>query len=284
MTSLDTVRPDHDTGNITMGLIIDFHTHAFPDQLAKTAVPHLATEGGVEPFLDGRVDSLLSSMDAAGIEKSVVCSIATRPSQFGAILTWSEAIRSRRIIPFPSVHPADPAREEQVRRIKDQGFMGIKMHPYYQDFFLDEARLLPVYEACSALGLILVMHTGYDIAFPDTRRAVPQQIAAVMSRFPELKLVATHLGAWRLWDEVEEHLVGEPVFMDLSFSLDYLDQEQARRLILKHPPHCVLFGSDSPWDGQRRCVEKLRGLALPTDLEERILGGNAQALLDSVSS
>ena len=87
--------------------IIDFHTHAFPDDLAARAVSALEKGAGVPAMLDGKVSSLLKSMDRAGIERSMVCSIATKPAQFQKILDWSKAVRSSRIIPFPSIRPAD---------------------------------------------------------------------------------------------------------------------------------------------------------------------------------
>ena len=92
--------------------IIDFHTHAFPEELAERAMKALLEEGkkksDVTAHLDGRVSSLLSSMDRNNIEKSIVCSIATKPSQFEPILAWSQKIRSDRLVPFPSLHPDDP--------------------------------------------------------------------------------------------------------------------------------------------------------------------------------
>lgn len=262
-----------------MPQIIDFHAHAFPDPVAAAAVPALAEKGQVNPCLDGRIDSLLAAMDQAGVEKSVLCSIATRPGQFESILSWSKAVRSERIIPFPSFHPESPEAMLQIRTIAAEGFKGIKMHPYYQNFSIDEERLLPFYEAMSMAGLVLVMHTGFDIGFPRERIAGPDRIARVLDRFPELKFVATHLGAWEMWDEVEELLTGRRVYMDISFSLQYLEREAARRLILAHPADRILFGSDSPWACQEEVVRLLKSLDLGGELEKRIFRGNALELL-----
>ena len=66
--------------------IIDFHTHAFPDELAERVIKMLEDEGGVKARLDGKISSLLGSMDKCGIEKSVICNIATKPAQFDSIL------------------------------------------------------------------------------------------------------------------------------------------------------------------------------------------------------
>ena len=213
------------------------------------------------------------------IQTSVICSIATKPDQFDAILTWSKVIRSQHILPFPSVHPADPDFRDHLHRIKAEGFSGIKMHPYYQRFFMDEERLLPFYQAVTSEKLILVMHTGFDLAFPRDRRATPLEILYVRQRFPDLLLVTTHMGAWQEWEEVEQHLIGQPIYMDIAFSLEYLDADRARRMIEAHPPGYVLFGSDSPWADQKKCLAQLRGLGLAPDVLAGVLGGNANRLL-----
>jgi predicted TIM-barrel fold metal-dependent hydrolase len=261
--------------------IIDFHAHAFPDQVAIGAIPYLEEEGGVKANHDGRISSLLSIMDREGVDKSIICCIATRPSQFESILSWSKQIRTERLIPFPSFHPNDPDILEHISHIKKEGFKGIKMHPYYQNFFLDDKKMFPAYEKISELGLILVMHTGFDIAFPRIRRCDPRQILNVMTRFPGLKMVTTHLGAWQQWAEVEEMLAGRNIYMDISYTLDQIDTQTARRIFLKHPKEYILFGTDSPWSGPQETHKNLQALELGAEREEMILRKNGLALLES---
>ncbi|MBN1556660.1 MAG: amidohydrolase family protein [Lentisphaerae bacterium] len=263
-------------------MIIDFHTHAFPDGLAERAMRTLLAETeAVTAYLDGTVGALLDSMDRAGIARSVVCSIATRPEQFENIFEWSRQIASDRIVPFPSVHPADPERGERLRRVREAGFRGIKLHPYYQDFVLNEDRLLPLYEQAAELGLIVVMHTGYDVAFPrDQRRADPAKTMDVVRRVPSLKLVTTHLGAWEDWDDVIALMLGQPVYMGLSYALDCMPREQARRMLLRHPATHLLFGSDSPWKDQAETLRLVRAMELGPEREAALLSGNASRLLD----
>lgn len=265
--------------------IIDFHTHAFPDALAERAVRALLEDGqkkyDVNAYLDGKVSSLISSMDQHGIEKSVICSIATRPSQFDPIIKWSKQIMSDRIIPFPSLHPESPDSAAQVRQIKTEGFKGVKFHPYYQDFEIDEKRLFPIYRELQNQGLIVVMHTGFDLAFERDRKCDPIKILRVLDAFPDLKLVTTHLGAWEDWDEVEKHLSGKKIYMEISFSLDCMPAETARRIIMNHPKDHILFGTDSPWAEQGKAIEQLKGLELGQEMEDRILRGNALKLLET---
>ena len=257
---------------------IDFHTHAFPDDLAEHAIGEL-TQGGAEPFLDGTTADLLRSMDEAGIDRSVICCIATKPDQFASILNWCKDIASERLIPFPSVHPEDPKAPERVRQVADEGFRGMKLHAYYQDFRLDEERLFPIYEELQRQGLVLVAHTGYDFAFPREKRAEPERIVAITERFPELSFVSSHLGAWRDWDAVEEHMVGRNIYMETSFGAELLGVERTKEILLSHPPDRLLFGTDSPWTDQERALELLESMDLPPDLEAKIMRENAAKLL-----
>jgi uncharacterized protein len=261
--------------------IIDFHTHAFPDELSERVIKMLENEGGVKARLDGKISSLLASMDKCGIEKSVICNIATKPAQFDSILQWCKKIGTERIIPFPSFHPYDPNFEDRIDEIKREGFKGIKFHPYYQNFTIDEEKIFPVYKKIADENLILVMHTGFDFAFARTRIADPEKILTIIEKFPSLKLVTTHLGAWEQWGEVEQFLLGKPIYMEISFSLDFLDVT-VRKIISNHPPEYILFGTDSPWTDQQNSVSLLKGLQLGEEKETHIFRKNAVKLLASV--
>jgi hypothetical protein len=260
-------------------LIIDFHTHAFPDAVAERAMPELAARAGITAALDGTIGALLTSMDRAGVAKSVVCSIATKVTQFEPILAWSKAIASDRLVPFPSVHPDDPHAADRVRRIKAAGFKGIKLHPYYQEFVLDDERVFPIYDACQSEGLLLACHTGFDIAFPRDRIADPARVRRVLRSFPYLLFAATHLGGWADWDEVERHILGRPIYTEISFARDFLDDDRLRDFMLRHPARYLLFGSDAPWRDPSEGLAHLRSLELGEERERLILGGNALRLI-----
>jgi len=264
--------------------IIDFHAHAFPDAIAARAISQLEHGGGVKAFLDGTVSSLLGSMDTAGIRTSVICSIATKPEQFDPILKWSKAIASPRIVPLPSIHPRAPDAVGQAHRVAEAGLLGIKLHPYYQDFDVDDEALFPLYRALDQLGLFVVCHTGFDFAFSRQHKADPVRILRVLDRVPSLRFITTHMGAWDDWDEVEKYLLGKPIAMDVSLSVDMLGRERARAMLSAHPADCILFGSDSPWSSQADTLGLLRALDLGAEREQRLLGKNAEALLVARSS
>ena len=259
--------------------LIDFHTHAFPDQLGEGTVQRLSARAGITAALDGTVTSLLGSMDRLGIEAAVVLSVATKPAQFDSILRWSLQIASSRLYPFASVHPDDPQALEHVSRIAEAGLKGIKLHPYYQGFLLDEPRLLPVYERVRDCGLLLLAHTGYDLGYPRDDVADPARVRNVLEAVPGLGFIASHLGGWMDWDRVEEHLLGRPVYLEISYALPYLGIRRARRLLRAHPPEYLLFGSDSPWADAGAALDALLALELGKELTERICYANAARLL-----
>lgn len=261
-------------------MIIDFHTHAFPENIASHAIPKLEAAANVKASTNGTIKGLLESMGHAGIEKSLVCSIATKPDQFTNILKWSNNIKSPRIVPLPSIHPTDNEVEAKISMIKQEGFCGIKMHPYYQNFILSSPLLTPIYESLIENDLFVVMHTGLDIAFTPDRRASPQEILTVTSKFPRLKFVATHFGSWNMWDEVEKTIIGHPLFIEISMALQFLSTEQAVRMFEAHPSDYLLFGSDSPWEGQKAAITRLKKLGLESSLEDKILSKNANQLLN----
>jgi hypothetical protein len=107
------------------------------------------------------------------------------------------------------------------------------------------------------------------------------RVLNVLRKFPRLAFVATHLGAWRDWELAEKELPAANLWIDTSYSLEFMPPEDARRLILCFPPDRVLFGSDSPWADQGRSLALLKGLSLGASREEAIISGNARTLLAS---
>lgn len=262
-------------------MITDFHTHAFPDSLAERAIRRLQEDNfSAKAVLDGRVSSLLASMDRAGIGRSVICSIATKPDQFDKIVGWCRTVASPRLVPLASIHPADPDAAGKVIRVSEAGLKGIKLHPYYQKFVLDDPALLPFFRELARQRLWVVCHTGFDVGFPRDRICDPARVRNLLDRVPDLRLITTHTGGWQDWSAVRRLLLGRPIYMEISYTLCVLPREDARDLLQSHTPGYLLFGTDSPWRDQSESLQLLRDLGLPPALERAILETNASLLLD----
>ena len=267
---------------------IDLHAHAFADTIAERAMTALmATMPPGYQAEDGRLGTLAAQLTASGFDAAVICSIATKPSQFDVILKWSEAIRNgafgeaaaRLAIPLLSVHPEDPERYRHIEQTARAGFKGIKLHPYYQGFALDAPATIDLLDCARRNGLVVVCHTGFDIAFPRERRCDPLRVRRLLDALPDLKFVASHLGGWMDWDEAERLLIGQPIDIEISMSLDYLPPGRVREMFLRHPADRLHFGSDWPWTRHDEQLARLEALQLPADRMQALMGGNAARLL-----
>lgn len=250
--------------------IFDSHSHAFPDHLAASAMKALMSEPvwmPIQHYHDGTVAGLLASMDRAAIERTILCSIATRPTQVTKITDWSAAIASDRLIPFASIHPDYPHPEAEVERIASLGLKGLKFHPQYMNCPVDDPRILRICRAAAKANLAVTIHGGHDLAFPKTELGSPQSLRALHEAVPDLRLLACHMGGWQRWEEVLIQLAGQRVYLETSYCLGQCPEDLLLKIIERHPWEYLLFGSDSPWADQVAELQAFDRLPLPRELK-----------------
>ena len=262
-------------------MVIDFHTHAFPDTLAQRAIASVVKACGrqYEPCSDGTLSGLISNMDKFGVDISVVQPVITKPSQLETLNRWAKDIESERIISFGAVHPDTDDYKRDIDFICSLGFKGLKFHPEYQHFTLDDDKMLKIYDYAIHKGLILLFHAGFDPAFPPPYHSNPKMFAEVYKKLGGGTIVAAHLGGQKQWDEVEEYICGTDIYIDTSMGFEYYSKEQFMRIVKSHGADKILFGSDSPWSKADYELECIRSLPLTDEERELILSGNARRLL-----
>jgi uncharacterized protein len=261
---------------------IDFHTHIFPDKIAKRAVAALAEESGeYVPRTDGTLKGLFASMDKAGISLSVVANIATRPSQILPIFEFCRHIAGERIVPLISVHPDNTMNEIGMlfARAADAGIKGIKLHPMYQGFSIDDRKMYPVYQLIEHFGFFVVFHTGYDMAFPGNIQGDVERVKTIADQFKELTIVATHVGGWRQWDRAGILGKCRNVYTETSITMTEINDGQFIKALSQFDEDRVLFGSDSPWSDQKEMLERTLNLRIPDSKKEKLMYLNARTLL-----
>jgi len=271
-------------------MIIDFHTHCFPDNLAKSAIDTLSAISNIDHFTNGTISGLKDSMSQAKIDYSVVLNIVVKKHQTEKTNLFARGLLDKNnpdydksIIPFASIHPDDETWRERLVKLKADGFKGIKLHPDYQGFSINDYKMEPIYTEIARLGLILVFHSGIDIGYPESVGASPDKIADVLPLLEKCKTVLAHMGAYGQYKDVLALLCNKNIFFDTSYSLDKMGDETARNIIRKHGFEKILFGTDSPWVNQAFYVNYLRNNICKDFLSAKqvnaILGGNASSLL-----
>ncbi|MDR0310694.1 MAG: amidohydrolase family protein [Acidobacteriota bacterium] len=261
-------------------MIIDFHTHVFPDRIAERAVSSMAAACGMlGPHIEASVDVLISELRRVDVDKAVALNIATSPQNMRAVNDFAQSLTAYdELIPFGSVHPAAPDALDELARIAEAGLKGVKFHPENQGFCVTEDRLIPIYEKISRLGLICVFHAGMDLRYRGCAYCSPEQFSAILPAFSS-PVVLAHMGGYMLWEDVLKHLAGRDVYLDTAYTYGTMPRPLAAELVNVHGADKILLGSDSPWMG---IGEHARMVALWGQNEEdtrKILGENARKLL-----
>lgn len=233
-------------------MLIDFHTHVFPDPIAKKAIPKLAAICGCPNQTDGTVSNTQEKMKAWGVDAFVLMHIATTPTQHTSVNNFAASIQKGNVFCFGSVHPRAQDPIAEMQRIHSLGLRGIKFHPDYQEFMVDGPRVFPLYEEAAGLGLPVLFHAGRDPLSPNLVHAPSEKLAKIADQFPNLTMIAAHMGGMDTPDEAEAFLLGKPnVYLDTAFISHYLQPEQAARMMRRHGLEHILFGSDCPWSDPR---------------------------------
>lgn len=257
-------------------MIIDFHTHVWPDAVARRAL------GGNIPdmslFGDGTVAGLAQAQDEAAVDRSVCLAVANTAQQLEAANGFVGMLDRSRFIPFGSVHPDAPA-DVNLGHLRANGVAGVKLHAIFQGYRLDDPRL---YDTLAALEgeFCVIAHVG-EGGGSDGAPCTPRMVADIARAFPRLALVACHFGGFHRFAEAEQELAGLPVLVDTAWppSLADLDPATVRERVRRHGVERVLFASDWPTASPAAEIEAVRRLGLDDDEVSMVLGGNACALL-----
>lgn len=261
-------------------MLIDFHTHAFPEQLATRAVSSLSHAcGGLMPQTNGTVASLKEEMAKDGVDIAVVQSIATNPRQMPKVNDFAIEINADpNIVAFGSVHPDAPDALEELERIHDAGLKGVKFHPEYQQFYANDEKMRPIYRKISQLGLVTLFHAGDDYGFPPPYHGMPDHLKDALHWF-DSPVVAAHWGGLGRGPEVLNTLCGENIYFDLSFGYSTIARDIAQAVIDKHGTDRLLFASDMPWHRPSWELRLLDTLDIGDEDRQKIHSGNAIKLL-----
>lgn len=278
----------------TKNMIIDFHTHVYPDPMAERIMAALGNFPGVVGHTDGTLGGLLRSMERAEIDKSVILPVNTRKGQFDTITKFAKHINETcdNLISFGGIHPDDDDIEAKLDYLKENGFKGIKIHPDYTETFIDDERYINIIIEAQKRGFIVVTHAGKDPAYatihcpPDKGRVMLDRVYAA-TEFNEPFFVFAHLGGNRLLSDVEKYLVGQNCYIDISCSFSDLGNfsnatdADILRVIRNHGADKILFATDSPWNDQKAYIERVQKLDGLSDIEkELIFSKNAEQLLN----
>ena len=257
--------------------IIDIHTHIYPDEIAVKATDSIRDfydiHGG---RMDGTVSTLLERSRLAGIGRQVTLPVAVRPDRVRSINDFirRQADLHRQFIPFGTVHAAMEDVGWETERILSMGMKGIKLHPDFSRFGLDDERLFPMYETVRG-KIPVIFHMGdkrYDWSHP-------YRLRRLLELFPGLEVIAAHFGGYSMYETAYELLYDTDCVMDISSSMMFMAEGVAEKYIGIYGAERMAYGTDYPlWDPVTE-VEAFQKLKLTPDQFDQIAHRTAERIL-----
>ncbi len=261
-------------------MIIDAHAHIFPDKIAEKASEGISQFYDLHVEYNGTIAALLQQGEKAGIDRYIVQSVATVPHQVQSInnfIAESVAHYPDKFTGFAAIHPDYEDVVGEIERIQSMGLKGLKLHPDFQKFQVDDEKAFPIYEAAEG-RLPILFHAGdhrYDFSGPE-------RLYKIAKRFPKLTIIGAHLAGWSEWDKAAELFGGGQIYADLSSSLYAFTPERAAELIRNLGTKRVMFGTDYPMWGAEEELERFNAIPFTDEEREDILCNNALRLLGEI--
>ncbi len=236
--------------------IVDVHAHAFDEKIAVKATENLVKYYGIDSVADGRLIHLTESAKKHKVDKLVLCATATKPTQVEMINNYVSGLLGEHTIGLGTLHPDYDNIEGEIERIIDLGLSGLKFHPIFQGFEIDEEKAMKMFSHIGS-KLPVLIHVGDR----NSDASSPKRLARVMEKYPDITFIAAHLGGYSEWEEAKEYLVGKNVYFDTSSSVRFLKPSYAKEIIRTHGADKILFGTDYPLSDhefEMKCLKKLR--------------------------
>lgn len=266
-----------------MQKVVNTHCHIYPKKIASKAVESIGNFYNLNMALDGTVEGLVQDGEKIGTVHYLVHSVATSPKQVKSIneFIFSEIKDHPDLFTgFGALHPDSDDIEEDVNYLVNLGLKGIKLHPDFQQFALNEERSFKLAEVVDNHNLPMLIHCGdYRYNYSNTK-----ELKELLESFPNLTVIGAHFAGWSIWEESTKEFAGnfDNLFVDVSSSLYGLSPETANELIHAYGVDKVLFGTDFPmWDSVSE-IERFKKIGLSEKEEYKILYENAAKLLNLI--
>ena len=267
-------------------MIVDFHTHVFPDKIANSTISALSSNSGNKPSTDGTVQGMIRAMDRSGADICVTLPVLTKSTQFDSVARFAKSIndefkgKEKRLVSFAGMHPDCDGVDEKMSFLKEQGFLGVKIHPDYQSTYIDDKRYIEILKCAKKYDLIVVTHSGVDDGYVGQPvRCTPERVLNVIEEVRHEKFVLAHFGAHKQWGEVLDKLAGSNVYFDTAFTFHEIDPVLFKEIVFKHGSDKILFATDCPWRDIKDDLEIFESMGFSEEVKQKILYKNALRLL-----
>lgn len=262
-----------------MQKVINAHCHIYPTKIASRAVEGIRDFYDLDMSLKGMSEDLIQDGEKVGVVHYLVHSVATTPKQVRSINEFiSSEVKAHPDLfsGFGTLHPDSDDIQGDFDHLVGLGLKGVKLHPDFQRFALNEERAFKIGEVVNDGGVPLMIHCG-DFRYNYSN---PEQLKPFLEKFPDLLVIGAHFAGWSMWEGATKELAGTPnLVVDLSSSLYALSPQTAKELIHAYGADKVLWGSDYPmWESESE-MDYFNNIDLTPEERNMILYENAARIL-----
>ncbi len=257
--------------------IIDAHTHIYPPKIAEKAGEVIGSFYNFPMAHLGTAEELIKSGRKIKVDRYLVCSAATTEKQVESINDFiiCECKLNPQFIGFGSVHPDFVNIDDELKRIKAAGIMGVKLHPDFQKFLIDDKAVFPMWKAICDNDMFALVHTGDKrLPFSD-----PCRMAAVLEELPKLKVIAAHFGGYQVWERAYEAYKPGTCYFDISSSIMFMEKELVFKFFDKFGIENFFWGTDFPSQDHKTEFARFLRLGLSEEQNRMLLGENFARVL-----
>ncbi len=276
-------------------MIIDCHTHIFPDEIRKDRASFCERDRGFSSiYRNSRtklagVEELIASMDETGVERSVICGFSWgRPdlcSLHNGYLMESASRYPHRLIVFVSlIFSAPDWSERELDRAIKGGATGVGEIAFYDHEMTsqDIGSAKPILTQMEKKSLPILLHTNERLGHPYPGKGTTpiERFYELILSFPRLPVLLAHWGGglpfYELMPEVSRTMAN--VYYDTAAS-PFLYSKKIYAIVSQIVgTEKILFGTDFPLLSPRRYFQELEASGLSGEDREKILGLNFLSL------
>ncbi len=259
--------------------IINAHAHIYPEKIAEKATDAIGKFYDIEMDMKaGTAEQLIEDGKAVGVSRYVVHSVATTAHQVCSINEFikKEMDAHPEFIGFMTLHQdlTEEMVNQEVEWAIKNGFKGVKLHPDFQKFYIDEEKAEKFYRAVGD-RLPILFHIG-DNRFDFSK---PARLAKMAKKYPDVNFIAAHFGGYRCWEEIEVYEGLTNVYFDTCSALPFIGKEKAKEIIDKFGAERFFFATDFPMWNAKDELDRFYAIKLTEEERELILSKNVKKLL-----
>ena len=257
--------------------IIDVHCHIFPEKIANAAAQNIGTYYSLEVNGDGTLKRMQELAEKVNMHKFLICSAATKAInvEHANDFVHNAVISNEMLAGLGTTHADYDSTEKEIERIIQMDLRGLKLHTDFQGFDIDSPKMDTAYRLCEKHRLPILFHVGD----PKCDHSRADKLYNVMQKFPDLIVIAAHMGGYTTKALSEKYFVGTNVYFDCSEWHNFMSADELTDMIRRHGVEKILFGSDYPLYSTAVTAEKLFNEAgLTEDELEKIFFSNASKL------